>query len=119
MNDKKLKQEHNAAADDHSDLDVGAMVEQIWNDLQGMVSRSAIRQALVEVVSKYENARIRTYVPIFVRREALETLRVELSEAAPARPFRAPGRLSVDTTPGGRTDKPYGLTTGIVLPENS
>lgn len=103
MNDKQLKQEHSAPADGHSDLDIGAMVEQIRNDLQGRVSRSAIRQTLLEILPKYENARVRTYIPILVCREALETLRVELSKA----------------TPDGRTAKPYGLTTGIVLPENS
>jgi hypothetical protein len=83
MNDQQLKREHSASADDHPDLDVGAMVEQIWNDLQGRVSRSAIRQALLKILSQYEDARIRTYIPIFARREALETLRIELSKTSP------------------------------------
>ena len=119
MNDKQLKQESNTPADDHSDLDVGMMVEEIWNDLQGRGNRSVIRQTLLEILPKYENARVRTYIPILVRREALETLRVELSKTTLGRPTRSPGKLSPDTTQDSRTAKPYGLTTGIVLPENS
>lgn len=119
MNDEQLKQERSTPADNHSYLDIGALVEQIRNDLQGGVSRSAIRQALLEILPKYENARIKTYVSIFVHREVLETLRVELSTATPTRPSRSVDKLSSDTTPDGRTTKPYGLTTGIVLPENS
>jgi hypothetical protein len=103
MNDKQLKQEHSTPADDHSDLDIGTLVEQIQNDLQGRVSRSAIRQALLDILPKYEHARIRTYIPIFMRREALETLQVELSKATPPSPSQAPGKLSADTAPDGRT----------------
>lgn len=119
MNVKQQKQEHNAPADDRSDLDIDTIVEQIRNDLQGRVSRPTIRQSLLEILPKYEDARIRAYIPIFIHREVLETLRVELSKATPTRPSRAPGKLSADTTPDAQTAKSYGLTTGIVLPENS
>ena len=74
MNDKQVEQAHNRPNELHSDLDVGAIREQIWNDLQGRVSQDAIQQALLEILPKYKSARVRTHIPIFVRREALEIL---------------------------------------------
>jgi len=55
--------------------DVEAFVEPIWIDLGGMVSRSAIRQVLTEIIPRYENARVQTFVPIFVRKEVVQRLR--------------------------------------------
>ena len=63
--------------------DEESFVEQIWNDLGGMVSRSAIRQVLTEIIPRYESAPVQTYVPIFVRKEAVERLRSGLAEVSP------------------------------------
>ncbi len=90
MNDKRIKQEHNAPTDIHSDLDIDAICEQIWNDLQGKVNRAAIRQAILEILPEYKNARIRTYISILARREALELLQDDLSKATPDKLTRAP-----------------------------
>ncbi|HMQ50882.1 MAG TPA: hypothetical protein PKE64_12565 [Anaerolineae bacterium] len=119
MHDNQLRPKPGPPADDDADLDIEAMVEQIRNDLQGRVSGSAIRQALLEILPKYEHARVRRYIPIFVCREVLDRLRVELPQAPPASSSRAAGPLRGDPAPDGRTATPYDLTTGIVLPENS
>lgn len=119
MNDNQLRPKPGAPTDDDADLDIEAMVAQIRNDLQGSISRSAIRQALLEILPKYEHARVRRYIPIFVCREVLDRLRVELPEPTPASPSRAAGPLRGDPAPDGRTAPPYDLTTGIVRTENS
>jgi hypothetical protein len=74
MNDKQVEQAFHTPNNIHSDVDVEALEEQIWNDLQGRVSREAIQQALLEILLKYEDVPVRIYVPIFVRQEALEML---------------------------------------------
>jgi hypothetical protein len=56
-------------------LGLEALTEELWGDLHGRVERQAIHQVLTEVASKYRDARILTFVPIFVRRDALRILR--------------------------------------------
>jgi hypothetical protein len=56
-------------------LDLAALTEELWDDLGGEVDRQTIRRVLTEVVGTYQDARITTFVPIFVRRDALEILR--------------------------------------------
>ena len=63
-----------AMSDDPS-VDLEALTEDLWVDLNGQVDRNAIRRVLTEVVPTYREARITTFVPIFVRRDALEILR--------------------------------------------
>jgi hypothetical protein len=65
-------------ANDRTSWDENTIVEQIWADLQGAVPRSAISQELKQVGSKFESARIKTYIPIFLRRETVERLRARL-----------------------------------------
>jgi hypothetical protein len=65
-----------------ADWDLDTLVEQIWKDLNGAVARSAIQDVLVEVVTRYEKARIQTFVPIFIRRDAVQRLRILQSRDA-------------------------------------
>ena len=58
-----------------SSWDIEPVVEQVWKDLGGTVLRSAIRQTVAELFSQYDDATVRLYVPILVRREATELLR--------------------------------------------
>ena len=53
---------------------VEAIIEQIWDDLGGSASRSDIRTALMEVAPAYEGVRVKTYVPIFLRRDVTRRL---------------------------------------------
>jgi hypothetical protein len=56
-------------------VDLGVLTEELWGTLAGAVDRQTIRQVLAEVEPKYRDARIPTFVPIFVRRDALAILR--------------------------------------------
>ena len=55
-------------------LDVAQVAEQVWRELGGKVSRETVRQVVSDVVPRYQDARILSYVPIFVRQDALRAL---------------------------------------------
>lgn len=83
MSESWPKLESREVAGDTLDLDVESLVEQIWTDLGGQVSRLAIRHQVADVVPAFQDARITTYVPIFVRRRTVEQLRAGLPENTP------------------------------------
>jgi len=58
----------------NSQIDQEAIIEKIWFDLGGTASRSDIRRVLEEVSPKYADARILTYVPIFLSRDVRRQL---------------------------------------------
>jgi len=60
-------------------IDIETIIEQIFGDLGGIASRSDIAEALKEVAPSYKDARIKTFVPIFLRRDAIQRLQSELS----------------------------------------
>ena len=60
--------------DGRSHVDIEAIIEQIYSDLGGVTSRSDIREALMEVTPAYTGARIKTYVPILLRKDVLRRL---------------------------------------------
>ncbi len=73
--------------DGNSNWDAERFIEQIWHELEGAFSRSRIKNVLVETAPAYEHARIKTYVPILLRRDVLLRLRNELKvEQRPKRP---------------------------------
>ena len=55
-------------------FDVDQMTEQVWRELGGKVSRETIQRVVSDVVPRYQDARILSYVPIFVRQDALREL---------------------------------------------
>jgi hypothetical protein len=57
---------------DHVD---DALVETLWKDLDGRVSRQQIAGAVTQIAARFEKATVTAFVPIFVRRQALEYLR--------------------------------------------
>jgi hypothetical protein len=70
-----LRETPDGELDRGSPVDLEALTEELWVDLAGEVDRPTIRQVLTEVAPRYSDARIMTFVPVFVRREALEILR--------------------------------------------
>ena len=56
-------------------VDLDDLTEKVWRDLQGQVDQSKIRQVLVDLKPKYQEARILSFVPILMRRNAIEILR--------------------------------------------
>jgi hypothetical protein len=79
MNGSKPGNGNGAIACSNRDWDVETLIEQIWNDLEGTVTRSTVRRVLTTVTPKYENARIQSYVPIFLRKETVERLHAGLA----------------------------------------
>ena len=60
----------------HGDVwEVEAVVEQIWVELGGAVEHTVIDHVVQELLHRYENARVKAFVPIFVQREALDQLK--------------------------------------------
>jgi hypothetical protein len=52
-----------------------ALVETLWQDLDGRVPRQKIARAVSQVAARFEEATVTSFVPIFIRRQALEYLR--------------------------------------------
>ena len=75
MSGSNLKPGNNAIGKNRADWDVNIITEQILTELNGAASCSTIQEVLSEVLPRYENARIQTFVPIFVRRDVVERLR--------------------------------------------
>jgi hypothetical protein len=92
MKESKLKVGNSAVSKYQTDWPIDTITEQIWNELNGAVTRSTINKVLTEVVPNYENARIQTFVPIFVRRDAVKRLR------AMRVPIASPGINEADSS---------------------
>ena len=56
------------------------LVEKLWHDLDGQVSRQEIVRAVTQIAARFQDATVTTFVPIFVRRLALEQLKERLKE---------------------------------------
>ena len=50
------------------------LIEEIWQDLDGRASHEQIRQTAYEVAARYQDAKITTFIPIFIRRNTKESL---------------------------------------------
>ena len=58
------------------------LIEAIWRDLDRQLPRKRVRCVVGEIAIGFQDARIKTFVPIFVYSRALERLRKELVEIA-------------------------------------
>jgi len=63
------KPEINLDPGGNSSINLEVIIEQIWKDLGDTASRSDIRSVVIEVAPRYADARIFTYVPIFMSKE--------------------------------------------------
>lgn len=52
-----------------------SLVEKLWHDLDGQVSRQQIAGAVTEIAARFEKATVTAFVPIFMHRQALEQLK--------------------------------------------
>ena len=73
MNETKLDNMNAKTASWNKEI----VIDQIWKEFYGIATRSAIEQVISNIALKYEDARIKTYIPIFVHREAVKRLRAE------------------------------------------
>lgn len=95
MNDSQPTIDSGATGSGHPDWDVETVVEQVWTDLGGTVSRPAIRREVAEVICAFEDARITTYVPLFVRKRTVERLRIGPSRVSMGQGRRAGDEVAV------------------------
>ena len=56
-------------------VDLDLLTGKIWQDLHGQVPRERVRQVLLDLLPKYQEARILTFVSILMQRDAIEILR--------------------------------------------
>jgi len=75
MNESELELGENAVYRVQGDWDVDTVTEQIFGELNGTVARSTIQEVIKDVIPKYEGAPIQTFVPIFIRRDAVDQLK--------------------------------------------
>jgi hypothetical protein len=75
MDDSESKLGNCADGKYQAEWDVESITEQILNDLDGAFTPSTVREVLEEVVPNYEDARVQTFVPIFIRRDVVNRLR--------------------------------------------
>ena len=64
----------NLSTADRTDWDIESMVEQLYCELDGVVSRSTVEQTITTLFANYENARVKSFVPVIVRRQAKNML---------------------------------------------
>ena len=105
MNNEQLKLEHGAPASEDPDWEVETVIEQVWQELQGEVNRAVILQVLLKIMPKYENARVTTYVPLLVHREAVDVLRARLDDETP--PVNPVGVNGTYSTGAKSNDRAY------------
>jgi hypothetical protein len=55
-------------------------VDAIWHELERQLPRERVRCVVAEVALGFQDAAVKTFLPIFVHRQALERLRLELNE---------------------------------------
>ncbi len=58
-----------------SNVDMDELTESVWGDLHGQVEKAEVRHVLDDLLPKYHQARILTFIPILMRRDAVEILR--------------------------------------------
>lgn len=63
-----------ATDDTQAEWDVEMIAERISRSLDGSVSRKKIRTIVEEVMPRYEDARIQTFVPILIQRDVMNEL---------------------------------------------
>ena len=75
MNESEVELGENAVYRIQGDWDVDTVTEQIFGELNGTVARSTIQEVIKDVIPKYEGAPVQTFVPIFIRRDAVDKLK--------------------------------------------
>lgn len=54
------------------------LIEELWRDLEGLITHEKIRQVAMEIAAEYQDVAVTTFLPIFVHRRTRERLRSAL-----------------------------------------
>jgi hypothetical protein len=77
---------HQSAAEAHPNDSVDGiedvLVEAIWHGLGRQLSRERVRCVVAEIATGFQDARVKTFVPILVRRRAIDRLKHEMNGIA-------------------------------------
>lgn len=68
---------------DAMDGEDDALIEIVWHELDRQLPRERVSRVVAEVGLGFQNVRVKTFVPIFVHRRALDRLNQELNELVP------------------------------------
>lgn len=56
-----------------------AIIEKVWQDLGGQLSREQVRRTVTAITLEYRDAAVQAFVPIFIHRQAVEALKKQLN----------------------------------------
>ena len=56
------------------------LVEEIWHELDRQLPRERVGCVVAEIAIEFQDATVKTFLPILVRRRALERLRQEINK---------------------------------------
>jgi hypothetical protein len=60
------------------------LIDTVWHELDKQLPRERVSHVVTEIGLAFRNTMVKTFVPIFVHRRALEQLRRELNGIVPA-----------------------------------
>lgn len=63
------------------EFELEPLVEQLWQEWQHQIPQQQLRQIICHIAACYQNAPVKQYVPIFVRREAKQILQTGILSA--------------------------------------
>jgi hypothetical protein len=58
----------------------GSLVEKVWRELDGQLPLERVECIVTEVALGFQDVAVKTFLPIFIHRRALERLRQEINE---------------------------------------
>ncbi len=67
-----------------------SIIDEVWQDLNRQLSREQIGRTVAEISLAYQDATVTAFVPIFIRREAVERLKSQLTEDSSSANGRVP-----------------------------
>lgn len=74
MSEDLVIDEGGVQANGHADWDIDGMTEELFRELNGSVSRVTVERTLCSLFTSYEDAPVKSFVPVIVRRQAKELL---------------------------------------------
>lgn len=60
------------------------LIEEIWSDLGGRISQEVIRQVVDEIVAEFQDATVKSFIPILLQREARARIALLIDDGEPS-----------------------------------
>jgi hypothetical protein len=73
------------------------LIEKTWSELKGEVPRSRICELVTELADRYEDAKVKSFIPILIRRQVIELLDAEREIVVSGDLTERPGWTSVNS----------------------